>query len=73
MHPGGVNTVMGHSMMDLGVELGAGGEYPPLSRASLPVRMSEPVDISNAVLYLASEESRHVTGHEIIVDGGANV
>jgi SDR family mycofactocin-dependent oxidoreductase len=73
VHPGGVNTVMGHSMMDLGVELGQGTDLGPMSRASLPVRMSEPVDISNAVLYLASEESRHVTGHEIIVDGGANV
>ncbi|WP_261555690.1 mycofactocin-coupled SDR family oxidoreductase [Frankia tisae] len=30
----------------------------------------EPVDVSNAVLYLASEESRYVTGAMIPVDGG---
>jgi hypothetical protein len=31
------------------------------------------VDISNAVLYFASDKSRHATGHEIIVDAGATV
>ncbi|CAJ61166.1 MULTISPECIES: mycofactocin-coupled SDR family oxidoreductase [Frankia] len=30
----------------------------------------EPVDVSNAVLYLASDESRYVTGAMIPVDGG---
>jgi NAD(P)-dependent dehydrogenase (short-subunit alcohol dehydrogenase family) len=30
----------------------------------------EPDDIAHAVLYLASDESRFVTGAELIVDGG---
>ena len=33
-------------------------------------RMGEALDIANAVVYLASEESRYVTGAEIYVDGG---
>lgn len=36
----------------------------------LPVPWVEPVDISNAVLYLASDESRYVTGIELVVDAG---
>jgi SDR family mycofactocin-dependent oxidoreductase len=37
---------------------------------ALPVDLIDPVDISNAVLWLASEESRFVTGISIPVDGG---
>jgi SDR family mycofactocin-dependent oxidoreductase len=36
----------------------------------LPVPWVEPVDISNAVLWLASDESRYVTGLEMKVDAG---
>jgi (+)-trans-carveol dehydrogenase len=36
----------------------------------LPVPWVEPVDISNAVLWLASDESRYVTGLEVKVDAG---
>ena len=37
---------------------------------SLPVPWIEPVDVSNAVLWLASEESRYVTGVSLPVDAG---
>jgi NAD(P)-dependent dehydrogenase (short-subunit alcohol dehydrogenase family) len=36
-------------------------------------RVTEPQDVANAVLFLASEESRQLTGHEIVVDGGWDV
>ena len=36
----------------------------------IPVPWVEPVDISNAVLFLASDESRFVTGHTLPVDAG---
>lgn len=38
---------------------------------ALPVPWVEPVDISNAVLWLASDESRYVTGATLPVDAGA--
>ena len=37
----------------------------------LPVGWVEPVDISNAVLFLASDESRYVTGLPVTVDAGS--
>lgn len=38
---------------------------------ALPIRYVEPIDISRAVLYLASEDGRYVTGTNHVVDGGA--
>jgi SDR family mycofactocin-dependent oxidoreductase len=38
---------------------------------ALPIPWVDAVDISNAVLFLASDESRYVTGHTLTVDAGA--
>jgi len=39
--------------------------------ANIPMgRMGEPLDIANGVLFLASEESRYMTGSELVIDGG---
>jgi (+)-trans-carveol dehydrogenase len=37
---------------------------------ALPVPWVEPVDISNAVLFLASDEARYITGVTLPVDAG---
>jgi len=37
---------------------------------ALPIAWVEPADISNAVLWLASDESRYVTGITLPVDAG---
>ncbi|WP_326545926.1 mycofactocin-coupled SDR family oxidoreductase [Mycolicibacterium sp. ND9-15] len=37
----------------------------------LPVGWVEPVDVSNAVLFLASDESRYVTGLPVTIDAGS--
>ena len=33
-------------------------------------RLAQPIDIANAILFLASDESRHITGITLAVDGG---
>jgi 3(or 17)beta-hydroxysteroid dehydrogenase len=40
-------------------------------RAQHPLGMvGDPIDIALGVLYLASDESRFVTGTELVIDGG---
>ena len=36
-------------------------------------RMAEPEDIAHVVLFLCSEEARHITGQVIVVDGGLTI
>ena len=43
----------------------------PSSLELSPIGWVEPVDISNAVLFLASDESRYVTGLPLTVDAGS--
>ena len=38
---------------------------------TLPIGWVEPDDIGNAVLFLASEEARYVTGVTLPIDGGS--
>src|SRR5215472_17212700 len=42
-----------------------------LARRALPVPWVEPVDIANAVLFLASDEARYITGISLPVDLGS--
>lgn len=39
----------------------------------LPIRWVEPEDVSNAVLWLVSDQARYVTGIQLPVDGGAGI
>ena len=52
-----------------------GGEDTPEMRAkfvaSIPLgRLAKPLDVANAVLYLASDEAEFITGVCLEVDGG---
>jgi SDR family mycofactocin-dependent oxidoreductase len=40
------------------------------ARNLLPVGWVEPVDIANAVVFLASDEGRYITGTQLVVDAG---
>ena len=45
-------------------------KFPSQATFLLPIPWLEPEDISQAVLFLASDESRHITGIAMPVDGG---
>ena len=48
-------------------------DFAPISQMmhTLPIPWVDPIDISNAVLFLASDESRYVTGVSLPVDAGS--
>jgi NAD(P)-dependent dehydrogenase (short-subunit alcohol dehydrogenase family) len=46
------------------------GQYEIISAAIPMGYMGEPLDIANCILFLASDESRYITGSEFTVDGG---
>jgi NAD(P)-dependent dehydrogenase (short-subunit alcohol dehydrogenase family) len=69
VHPTGVNTpmVVNEAMQKfLTEDPSAAGAISNL----LPVEMIEAVDISNAILYLVSDDGRYVTGVTLPVDAG---
>lgn len=63
--PGLVKTDMARALWEQGEEQLA--EHTPLGR------LGEPRDIANAALFLASDLSSWMTGHTMVVDGGALV
>jgi 2,3-dihydro-2,3-dihydroxybenzoate dehydrogenase len=47
---------------------------PATFRTGIPLgRIAEPEDIADAVLFLASDRARHITMHDLYVDGGATL
>ncbi|GGM80895.1 3-ketoacyl-ACP reductase [Thermopolyspora flexuosa] len=69
VHPTGVRTPMGEGggLTEL---LAKNPRLGGMFTNSLPIEATEPEDISNAVLFLASDESRYVTAHTLTVDAG---
>jgi len=72
VHPTGVNTPMGSG--DMQAQLGAAmATYPKLGGMFvnlLPAQITEPEDVADTVLFLASDESKFITAHEIAPDAG---
>lgn len=70
VHPTGVNTPMiVNPVMQKRLEE-MGGEAPDALTNLLPVDLVEPVDISNAIVWLCSDDARYVTGISLPVDAG---
>jgi len=68
VHPTGVNTPM--VVNDYMAQVLASADNSVNLQNALPVGMVEAVDISNAIVWLASEEARYVTGVSLPVDAG---
>jgi len=72
VHPTGVDSPMLLGMTGLTERIEASPDVGPLFLNSLPVDLIEADDVSNAVLFLASDEARYVTGLTMTVDAGAS-
>ena len=70
VHPGFIDTNMVSGAV--GTMSEADGEaFTSRIVGNIPMgKMGEPLDIANGVLFLASEESKYMTGSELIIDGG---
>ncbi|MEY8741209.1 SDR family NAD(P)-dependent oxidoreductase [Bacillales bacterium AN1005] len=63
VHPGAIKTAL--------LELESNRELAEQTKASIPLkRIAEPEEISNLVLFLASDESGYSTASSFIADGG---
>ena len=69
VHPTGVNTpmVVNDAMQEL---LQQDPTLGQVMMNALPVSMVEPVDVSNAILFLVCDDGRYVTGVTLPVDAG---
>jgi SDR family mycofactocin-dependent oxidoreductase len=68
VHPTGVNTPM--VVNDYTAQFRESGEGQSNITNLLPVPLVEPEDIANALVWLASDEARYVTGMTLPVDAG---
>jgi len=78
VHPTNVNTHLIHNediyrvfRPDLDDPSREDAEEAFVTFQAMPIPFVEPVDISNAVLFFASDESRYVTGVQLRVDAGS--
>jgi len=75
VHPGIIETPIWLSIVN---PQNPGANAPPdldaMSTMAVPLGVKGyPEDIANGVLWLASDESRYVTGAELVIDGGLSV
>ena len=69
LHPTGVNTPMNDGLAEL--EGSTPREIAERSAGNLlPVPWIEPEDVANAVVYLASDRARYITGSQFVIDAG---
>ena len=68
INPATINTPLWDAMLGTGAQREAAIEK---LASTVPLgRMGEPNDVAYAAVYLASDESKYLTGTEIVVDGG---
>lgn len=66
VHPGGIHTDMLQEVFDANPELWEKNK----NNSPLPGHISDPEDIANGVVFLASDKSRTVTGEQLVIDNG---
>jgi len=72
VHPGSISTPMVHQALKelVGVDI---TQQPDMEQARKDMGIGEPNDVAYMVVYLVSDESRHITGAEMVIDNGDTV
>ena len=72
VHPGSILTPMVHTALETlaGIKL-MEQDDPESARKAMGI--GEPIDVANMVLFLASEESKHINGAELVIDNSAAI
>jgi SDR family mycofactocin-dependent oxidoreductase len=72
VHPTGVNTPMGSGNMqaEIGAAIAGYDRLGAMFINMLPVESTEPEDVADTVLFLACDDSKFITAHEIAPDAG---
>jgi len=72
VHPGSISTPMVHNALETlsGFKL-MEQDDPEAARQAMGI--GEPLDVANMVLFLASDESKHINGAELVVDNGDTI
>jgi SDR family mycofactocin-dependent oxidoreductase len=73
VHPAGVDTPMVTGAETIEPFVSRNPELGAIFTNGMPVEALDPRDVSNAVLWLASEEARYVTGAALTVDAGNTI
>jgi NAD(P)-dependent dehydrogenase (short-subunit alcohol dehydrogenase family) len=74
IHPSIIKTEMGINVVNNFAKLGmapSAEAADALVESMHPIGYGQPSDVANAVLFLAGEASRWMTGAEVVIDGGA--
>ena len=72
VHPGSISTPMVHTAMKelVGIDM---LDAPDTEKTRTDLGIGEPNDVAYMVLYLVSDESRHINGAEMVIDNGDTV
>jgi NAD(P)-dependent dehydrogenase (short-subunit alcohol dehydrogenase family) len=74
VHPGLIETPIWQGIVPATPGSNAPPDLDAMSAMAVPIGVKGlPADIANGVLWLACEESRYVTGAELVIDGGLSV
>jgi NAD(P)-dependent dehydrogenase (short-subunit alcohol dehydrogenase family) len=74
IHPGIVETAIWDSLIGTRADGTRGPALAALTAASIPLGRTGTVEeIAAGILWLASDESRYVTGTELVIDGGRSI
>ena len=71
VHPGIIETPIWGKFNDARAEDTPALDIDAIAELAVPTgEMGYPADIANGVLFLASDDSRYITGTELVIDGG---